>query len=418
MDAFRITGGVAIEGSVTASGSKNASLPILAAALLTESECTVQNVPGLLDVTTMCRLLTLLGCDVWVQAGTIRLQPKGVDRQEAPYDLVRTMRASIVVLGPLLARFGKARVSLPGGCALGARPVDQHLLGLQAMGATVAIEHGYIEAVASHGLRGADFRLAMPSVTGSMNLMMAACLAQGTTWLRNAACEPEVAEVGRVLSAMGARVSGAGTDIIQIEGQATLGGFQHTVSEDRIEVGTLLIAGAMSAARLHVRTQAFGQHAALLTVLRAAGVHVEERADGYIVRRPERLLPVDVETAPFPGYATDMQAQLMAMLCLASGTSSIHEQIFESRFMHAAELGRMGAHIQIDGARAQIHGVARLSGATVMATDLRASAALVLAGLVADGETIVRRIYHLDRGYFALEKRLAACGARIERFRE
>jgi UDP-N-acetylglucosamine 1-carboxyvinyltransferase len=417
MDALRISGGAPLSGDIEVSGSKNASLPIMAAALLAAGESELSNVPDLADVLTLGRLLEQMGVRVRREEERLLLDASRIERCEAPYDLVRTMRASVLVLGPLLARCGEARVSLPGGCAIGARPVDQHLKGLERLGATIAIDHGYIIARAE-GLKGAEIVFDMPTVTGTENLLLAASLARGTTILRNAAREPEVVDLAHALLAMGAEIEGAGSERIVINGRERLAPFRHRVIADRIEFGTFLVAGAMAGEGLRIHHGIAEHQAALIDKLRATGAHVTCGADAVIVHRAARPQAVEVQTAPYPGFPTDMQAQLMALVARCHGVSVISETIFENRFMHVAELNRLGASVRVDGGKAIVHGVERLSGSTVMATDLRASASLVLAGLVAEGETTVRRIYHLDRGYEHIETKLRAVGAQIERFRE
>jgi UDP-N-acetylglucosamine 1-carboxyvinyltransferase len=416
VDKLRIRGGRPLEGEVRISGAKNAALPIMCAALLTPEPLRLANAPRLMDVATMAKLLAQMGVAVERREGEMLLQAKAIAEPTAPYDLVRTMRASVLVLGPLLARCGRAKVSLPGGCAIGQRPVDQHVKGLQAMGASIAIEHGYMHASAPR-LRGARIVMDMVTVTGTENLMMAASLAEGTTLLENAAREPEVVDLARCLSAMGARIEGAGSDVIRIDGVAALRGAAHEVMPDRIETGTYLAATAAAGGRVRLTGVAAQTLDATLEKLRAAGAKVSVHADAITLEMRERPEAVSVRTAPYPGFATDMQAQFMALASIARGTAVITETIFENRFMHALELQRLGAEIAIQGNAAIVRGVERLQGAAVMATDLRASAGLVIAGLVAEGETTVDRIYHLDRGYEALERKLSALGARIERLR-
>ena len=416
MDKLRIRGGVPLAGEVRISGAKNAALPIMCAALLSSKRLTLANMPRLMDVRTMARLLGQMGVEVRAEAdGRMELEAARLGEPTAPYDLVKTMRAAVLVLGPLLARCGQARVSLPGGCAIGLRPVDQHVKGLQAMGATIAIEHGYMHASAQR-LRGARIVMDMVTVTGTENLMMAATLAEGTTLIENAAREPEVVDLARCLLAMGARIDGAGSDVIRIDGVAALHGAQHTVMPDRIETGTYLAAAAATCGHVRLLGAAPDTLDATLEKLREAGARIAVRERTIEIQAPERPNAVSVRTAPYPGFATDMQAQFMALAAIAHGTAVITETIFENRFMHALELQRLGADIAIQGNSAVVRGVERLQGASVMATDLRASAGLVIAGLVAEGETVVDRIYHLDRGYEALEAKLGALGARIERF--
>jgi len=415
MDKLRIRGGVALDGEAHVSGAKNAALPIMCASLLTAEPLRLSNVPQLMDVRTMAKLLRQMGVEASSLAqGHMALHASRISEPTAGYDLVKTMRASVLVLGPLLARCGRARVSLPGGCAIGLRPVDQHVKGLQAMGATIAIEHGYMNASAER-LRGARIVMDMVTVTGTENLLMAATLAEGTTLIENAAREPEVLDLARCLVAMGAQIEGAGSDLIRVEGVRSLGGAEHRVMPDRIETGTYLAAAAATRGRIRLHGAAPETLDATLEKLREAGAQI--RVDGSTVQLESGGRPsaVSVRTAPYPGFATDMQAQFMALAAIAQGTAVISETIFENRFMHALELQRLGADIAIQGNSAVVRGVERLQGASVMATDLRASAGLVIAGLVADGETIVDRIYHLDRGYEALERKLCGLGARVSR---
>ncbi|HTE50269.1 MAG TPA: UDP-N-acetylglucosamine 1-carboxyvinyltransferase [Kofleriaceae bacterium] len=421
MDKIVIEGGARLRGEVKVSGAKNAALPLLASSLLASGASTFKNVPNLNDVVTMRKLLAKLGCEVDHEARTMIIAPPSVAASkrrsfEAPYDLVKTMRASVLVLGPLVARYGRARVSLPGGCAIGARPIDQHLKGLEAMGATVSLSHGYVECEARR-LRGARIVLDIPTVTGCENLMMAAALARGMTIIENAAREPEVEELAQALVKMGARIEGAGTPIIQVEGVDELQPIEHTILPDRIEAGTFLVAAAITRGDVLVRNARADHLDAVIAKLRSAGVHVAAEGDGLRVRHSGDLRPIDITTQPYPGFPTDMQAQLMVLCAVARGQSVIKEAIFENRFMHVSELSRMGADIQVDGRVAVIRGVPRLGGAQVMATDLRASASLVLAGLVARGETEVLRVYHLDRGYERIEKKLRALGAQVKRVR-
>ncbi|HEX4927152.1 MAG TPA: UDP-N-acetylglucosamine 1-carboxyvinyltransferase [Burkholderiales bacterium] len=416
MDKLRIRGGRPLEGEVHVSGAKNAALPIMCAALLTAERLRIANVPRLMDVATMAKLLAQMGVSVERGEGEIALQAREIASPMASYELVRTMRASVLVLGPLLARCGRAQVSLPGGCAIGQRPVDQHLKGLQAMGATLSIEHGYMHATARR-LRGARIVMDLVTVTGTENLMMAAALAEGTTLLENAAREPEVVDLARCLEAMGAKIEGAGSDVIRVEGVSSLGGAAHRVMPDRIEAGTYLAAAAAAGGRIRLLGAAAGCLDASLGKLREAGARIAVKGDAIELEMGARPSAVSVRTAPYPGFATDMQAQFMALACVARGTAVITETIFENRFMHALELQRLGADIAIQGNSAVVRGVDRLQGAAVMATDLRASAGLVIAGLAAEGETVVHRIYHLDRGYEALEKKLGALGAQVTRVR-
>jgi UDP-N-acetylglucosamine 1-carboxyvinyltransferase len=415
VDKLLISGGRRLEGEARISGAKNAALPILCAALLTDQALALSNVPRLMDVATMGKLLAQMGVEVGPQEnGGLTVRAAQLGNPVAPYELVKTMRASVLVLGPLLARCGRASVSLPGGCAIGARPVDQHLKGLQAMGATIAIEHGYMSASAKR-LQGARIVMDLVTVTGTENLMMAATLAEGVTVLENAAREPEVADLARCLNAMGAKIEGAGSDVIRIQGVPSLGGAEHRVMPDRIETGTLLAATAAAGGLVRLAGAAPDTLDATLEKLRESGARVTAGRDSIEIEMAARPAAVSVRTAPYPGFATDMQAQFMALDCVARGSGVIAETIFENRFMHALELQRLGADITIQGNTAVVQGVERLQGAKVMATDLRASASLVIAGLVAEGQTLVDRIYHLDRGYESLERKLAALGARIER---
>jgi UDP-N-acetylglucosamine 1-carboxyvinyltransferase len=415
MDKIVVEGGARLAGEIKVSGAKNAALPILAAGLLPSGASTFKNVPLLNDVITMGKLLRRLGCEVDGKR-TLTIEPPSGRKKsfEAPYDLVKTMRASVLVLGPLVARFGKARVSLPGGCAIGARPIDLHLKGLEAMGAKVKLSHGYVEATAKR-LRGATIVCDVPTVTGSENLMMAAALAKGRTVIENAAREPEVEELALVLNKMGARIQGAGTAEIQIEGVDELHPIEHAILPDRIEAGTFMIAGALTKGDLLVKNARPEHLEAVIAKLRSSGVRVTAEADGIRVRGGGELKPFDITTQPHPGFPTDMQAQFMTLASQANGQSVIKEMIFENRFMHVPELGRMGADIHVDGRIAIIRGPTPLSSASVMATDLRASASLILAGLVATGKTEVQRVYHLDRGYERIEKKLRAVGAKIKR---
>ena len=416
MDKIVIHGGEPLQGEIRINGAKNAVLLIQCAALLGDGKTTLRHVPRLSDVRTMARLLERLGCQVGGDR-TLSIDPTEVARGslEAPYDLVKTMRASVTVMGPLLARYGRARVSLPGGCAIGARPIDQHLKGLAALGAEIELSHGYVELRAKR-LRGASVVFDTVTVGGTQNVMMAATLARGTSRLENVAREPEVQELARFLNKMGARISGAGTPMIEIEGVDALQGIDHAVVPDRIEAGTMAVAAAITRGDVLLRDAPVDDMHAVIAKLQEAGVSCDVGADGLRVRGPEQLRPIDATTRPYPGFPTDMQAQLMVLATQAHGQSLITETIFENRFMHVPELGRMGADIHVNGNAAIVRGRSTLSGAVVMATDLRASASLVLAGLVAEGPTEVRRVYHLDRGYEAIEKRLRPLGARIERF--
>lgn len=419
MDKLLIRGGRRLEGTVTISGAKNAALPELCAALLSAEPVTLRNVPRLHDVSTALKLLGSMGVAIQRSDATpdvVTLNAAALTSHEASYELVKTMRASILVLGPLLARFGTARVSLPGGCAIGSRPVDQHIKGLQAMGAQITVEHGYIVATAAR-LKGARITTDMVTVTGTENLLMAATLAEGETVLENAAQEPEIPDLAEMLIGMGAKIEGHGTSRIRIEGVERLHGVTHTVIPDRIETGTFLCAVAAAGGDVRLERANARHLEAPIEKLREAGVQIEA-GDGWIrVKSAGRLKPVSFRTSEYPAFPTDMQAQFMALDCIAHGAATVTETIFENRFMHVNELVRLGAKIEIDGHTAVVHGVDKLSGATLMATDLRASASLVIAGLVAEGDTLVERIYHLDRGYDRMEAKLRAIGADIERVR-
>ncbi len=415
MDKLVIQGGRALSGEVKVSGAKNAALPILCASILAPETLRVQNLPHLRDVTTMLTLLGQMGVEVSLDEKLgVSLDATRVEHRVAPYELVKTMRASILVLGPLVARFGEARVSLPGGCAIGQRPVDQHIKGLEALGAQIEIERGYIHARASR-LQGTRIEMDLVTVTGTENLMMAATLADGTTVIENAALEPEVADLASCLNAMGARVSGAGTDVISVEGVERLHAADYRVMPDRIESGTFLAAAAATGGEIKLSGARADILGAVIAKLREAGAVVEYGEDWVALQSRGKPVAVNARTAPYPGYPTDMQAQLMALNSVADGTSVITETIFENRFMHAQELKRLGAEIDVEGNTAVVQGVEHLQGARVMATDLRASASLVIAGLVAEGETLVDRIYHLDRGYECIEEKLSQLGARIKR---
>lgn len=416
MDRFVIKGGVPLEGEIPTSGSKNSALPALAAALLTDEPVTLCRIPRVRDIRTMQRLLVDIGSRVEVREDGVRIETPTIASPEAPYELVKTMRASSLVLGPLLARSGRARVSLPGGCAIGTRPINLHLSGLERLGAVIQQSHGYVEAVAPEGLRGADIVFDRITVTGTEDLMMAAVLADGETVLRNAAREPEVLDLAALLSRMGAVIEGAGTSEIRIRGVRKLHGAEHTIIADRIEAGTFVIAGVITNGDVTV-TGCVPEHlGALLVKLRQAGATVEQPdATTLRVRRNGHLQSVDMVTEEYPGFATDLQAQYMAAMTQAEGIAIIEERIFENRFMHAQELMRMGANIRINGSQAMVAGPHELTGAGVIASDLRASASLVLAALVARGETVIDRVYHIDRGYEKIEAKLAAAGARIER---
>lgn len=418
MDKLLIEGGHRLQGEAEMSGAKNAALPILCAALLTREPLTLTNVPQLNDIGTMLKLLAQMGVAVQRDGSTVTLDASGLNNPVAPYEMVKTMRASILVLGPLVARCGEARVSLPGGCAIGARPVDQHIKGLQAMGAEVAVEHGYVVARTAR-LKGARLFTDMVTVTGTENLMMAGALADGETVIENAAREPEVVDLANCLVAMGARISGAGTDVIRIQGVERLHGATHRIMPDRIETGTYLCAAAAAGGEIRLTGTSAGYLDAVIDKLMDAGCDIRtEKSPSFeaiVLRAPDKLKAVSIRTAPYPAFPTDMQAQFMAINTVAEGTAIIRETIFENRFMHAVELARLGADIRIDGNTAVVQGVAQLDGATVMATDLRASAGLIIAGLVARGETLIERIYHLDRGYERIEQKLSALGATVRR---
>lgn len=417
MDRILIRGGRPLAGEITIGGAKNAALPLMAAALLTDERLVLSNVPQLADVHTMALLLHQHGLDITKLTADGRVLALGgaTTSTEAPYDIVRKMRASILVLGPLLARTGEARVSLPGGCAIGTRPVDLHLAGLRQMGAEIRLDAGYIHASAPNGLRGATVVLPFASVGATENLLMAATLADGQTVIANAAREPEISDLATCLNSMGARIEGLGTDRLVIEGVKRLRGTEHTIIPDRIETGTYACAAAIAGGTLTLRHACLDHLAALARALAEAGVEITATDDGVMVRRLDGLCGTDIMTEPYPGFPTDMQAQFMALMSVADGAAMVTETIFENRFMHVPELNRMGARINVHGASAIVRGVSALSAAPVMATDLRASVSLVLAGLAARGETVVNRVYHLDRGYERLERKLAACGADIQR---
>ena len=417
MDKLLIAGGARLSGEVAMSGAKNAALPILCACLLTAEPLKFSNVPQLNDVATMLRLIAQMGVEVTLDGNDgLILDAGGLNNPAAPYDMVKTMRASILVLGPLLARCGEAKVSLPGGCAIGARPVDQHIKGLQAMGAQIRVENGYIHATASR-LKGARIVTDMVTVTGTENLMMAAVLADGETIIENAAREPEVVDLANCLIAMGARIKGAGSDTIVIDGVEHLHGASHPIMPDRIETGTYLCAAAATGGHVRLTNTSALYVESVLQKLREAGCQVSGERDAIELCAPQRLKAVSIRTSPYPAFPTDMQAQFMAINCVADGTAVIRETIFENRFMHAVELIRLGADIKIEANNALVTGVPCLNGATVMATDLRASASLVIAGLVAQGETLIERIYHLDRGYERIEEKLSRLGAKVRRVR-
>ena len=428
MDSIRIRGGMPLHGTIAVGGAKNAALPLMAASLLTEGTLTLSNVPHLADITTLASLLMELGVELnldgiapngGAHGRVLSLSARRIANTTAPYELVRKMRASVLVLGPLVARAGRARVSLPGGCAIGSRPVDLHLKGLQQMGATIELREGYIEAEAPTGLTGAEIVFPFVSVGATENLLMAASLARGETVLYNAAREPEVTDLARCLQAMGADIEGIGTDTLRVRGRTRLGGAQHQIVPDRIEIGTYAMAAAITRGDIELVGARVDIIGAAADKLREAGVTISSTANGVRVQRTNAALSgVDVMTEPYPGFPTDLLAQMMALMATATGASMITETIFENRFMHVPELRRMGANINLHGGSAMVRGVPRLTGAPVMATDLRASASLVLAGLAAEGETRIARVYHLDRGYERLEEKLAACGARIERVKQ
>jgi len=415
MDKFVITGGTALQGEIPTNGSKNSALPALAAALLTEEPVILHRIPTVRDIRTMQRLLVDIGCQLEVDGETVRMHTPAITSPEAPYELVKTMRASSLVLGPLVARSGRARVSLPGGCAIGARPINLHIFGLEQLGARINQAYGYIEAEAPDGLRGATVQFDRITVTGTEDLMMAAVLARGETVLKNAAREPEVVDLADLLTKMGARIEGAGTSTIRIQGVERLRGAEHTIIPDRIEAGTFLIAGAITGGDLHV-TECRPDHlGAFVSKLQQAGVEVTQTAPTTLQVRGGNMRSVDMTTEEYPGFPTDLQAQYMALMTQADGIAIIVETIFENRFMHAQELARMGANIRLDGRQAIVAGKHDLTGAGVIASDLRASASLVLAALVAKGETVIDRVYHIDRGYEKIESKLAQVGAQIRR---
>ena len=421
MDKIRVIGGKPLSGEIEISGAKNACLTLMPAALLTDAPLTLTNAPRLADIATMTELLQSLGCEVasLQQGNVLALSAQEISNHTAHYDIVRKMRASILVLGPMLARDGHARVSLPGGCAIGARPVDLHLSGLEKMGAELDLSDGYVNAAAPGGLKGAVIEFPMVSVGATENLMMAATLAKGTTVLRNAAREPEIVDLAECLSQMGAEIDGAGSSTISIEGVDALNGATHQVLSDRVEMGTYMIAPAIAGGEVIIKGGDRSLVGALIERMEAADIAIDDVPGGLRVARANGVIKaVDIATTPFPGFPTDIQAQMMAMLTIAEGTSTIDEQIFENRFMHVPELMRMGAQIDVQGGMATITGVEQLRGAPVMATDLRASVSLILAGLAAEGETVLSRVYHLDRGYERVEEKLGACGAMIERISE
>ena len=423
MDQIVIQGGNRLSGEIRISGAKNAALPLMAASLLSAEPLTLTNLPRLADISTMSKLLEQHGVAITEAAGesgmTMTFDAGGVDNTVAPYDLVRRMRASVLVLGPLVARFGEAKVSLPGGCAIGTRPVDLHIRGLEQLGAEIELDGGYMTARAPNGLTGAKFVFPFVSVGATENLMMAACLAKGETVLTNAAREPEVTDLAHCLVAMGARIDGIGSDTLTIQGVARLHAAEHPVVCDRIEAGTYAMAATITGGELELKGVRPGLLEAAFRMLGEAGLEIEDTADGTKVRLGRGgLKGIDVMTEPFPGFPTDLQAQVMALMSVADGAAMITETIFENRFMHVPELSRMGANVNVHGASAMVRGVDHLTGAEVMATDLRASSSLILAALAARGETVIRRVYHLDRGYERIEEKLGACGAVIERVKE
>lgn len=415
MDQIVVKGGIPLQGNVEISGAKNSALPIIAASILTEERCFLENVPKLVDVKTIFKLLEVLGSKIVDNNnGKFTIDPSGINNIEAPYDLVKTMRASVLVLGPLVTRLGRARVSLPGGCAIGARPIDLHLKGLEALGSKIKIQHGYVN-ISAPKLKGAHIYLDLPTVTGTENIIMAASMAEGRTVIENAACEPEVESLADLLNSMGAKIMGAGTDTIEIQGVSSLYSFKHSIIPDRIETGTFMIAAAITGGEVLIKNCIPKHVHSLILKLKAMGSDVVEGDSWIRVRRDKEIKAVDIKTAPYPGFPTDMQAQIMSLLSIANGISVISETVFDNRFMHIAELKRMGADISIEGNSAIIKGVKKLSGAPLMATDLRASACLILAGLVAEGSTTISRIYHIDRGYEKIENKLKRLGADIER---
>jgi len=415
VDQIIVKGGISLQGSIEISGAKNSALPIIAASILTKEKCFLENVPKLIDVKTIFKLLEVLGAKIADNnKGKFTIDPSEINNIEAPYDLVKTMRASVLVLGPLVARLGRARVSLPGGCAIGARPIDLHLKGLEALGSKIKIEHGYVN-ISAPKLKGAHIYLDLPTVTGTENILMAASMAEGQTVIENAACEPEVEGLANLLNSMGAKITGAGTDTIKIQGVKSLHSFKHSIIPDRIETGTFMIAAAITGGEVLIKNCIPKHVLSLILKLKDTGADVVEGDSWIKVRRNKEIKAVDVKTAPYPGFPTDMQAQIMSLLSIANGISVISETVFENRFMHIAELKRMGADISIEGNSAIIKGVKKLTGAPLMATDLRASACLILAGLVAEGTTTISRIYHIDRGYERIENKLKSLGANIER---
>lgn len=417
MDRLVITGGIKLKGEVEISGAKNAALPVMTASLLTSGENIINGIPKLVDVMTMGRLLANLGAGFHLEAGRVILDTTNIDKFIAPYELVKTMRASVLVLGPLVARYGMARVSLPGGCAIGARPINLHLAGLSKMGAEIELDSGYVVA-RSKRLKGTNIYLDIPTVTGTENLMMAATLAKGRTVIENAAKEPEIVDLAEVLISMGARIEGAGSSRIVIEGVGELSPMNHKIIPDRVETGTFLTIAGMTGGDIFIKNCRPEHNEALIMKLRETGMEIDEGNNWLRAKGADKIIASDIKTMPYPGFPTDMQAQFMALMCLAHGTSVIRETVFENRFMHVAELKRMGADIDIEGSVATVKGVKRLKGADVMATDLRASASLIVAGLAAEGRTVIHRLYHLDRGYERIEEKLKGLGAEIERIRD
>jgi len=418
MDKIRIIGGTPLVGSIPISGAKNAALPLMTAALLTDEKLVLSNVPYLADIVTMANLLAQHGVSLSLPQGkgrSMSLDASNINNLTAPYEVVRTMRASVLVLGPLLARFGAAKVSLPGGCAIGTRPIDLHLKALEAMGAEIDLQDGYIHAKVASRLKGAVINFEKISVGATENILMAACLAEGKTVLHNAACEPEICDLAYCLQAMGAEIQGIGTDTITVTGVEALHGAHHTVIADRIEAGSFAAAAAITGGDVELLGARAEHMTAVIEKFEAAGISVSETARGLRVKCEGRIQGIDIMTAPYPGFPTDMQAQMMALLSVADGASMVTETIFENRYMHVPELTRMGANIVVHGSSAMIRGAGKLRGAEVMATDLRASVSLVIAALAAEGETLIHRVYHLDRGYERLEEKLGLCGANIER---
>ncbi|MEW6714791.1 MAG: UDP-N-acetylglucosamine 1-carboxyvinyltransferase [Nitrospirota bacterium] len=416
MEKLEVEGGVSLQGEVTISGAKNAALPIMVASILSSGDNLIHNVPSLRDIATMGSLLSRLGVGFQKEGDKVLLQTGNINSVEAPYDLVKTMRASVLVLGPLLARMGKAKVSLPGGCAIGARPINLHIMGLKKMGAEVTLSEGYIEASAKR-LKGAQIYFDIPTVTGTENLMMAAVLADGETIIENAACEPEVVDLANALISMGARIEGSGTSFIRINGVASLKPLDYRIISDRIETATFMVASGITGGSVEIKGGR-PEHVEPITLkLREAGIDVILEHRKIIVHGRKRPGSIDIKTMPYPGFPTDMQAQFMALMSVSDGTSFITENIFENRFMHVAEMKRMGADIRVEGSTATVRGIETLTGAPVMATDLRASVSLVLAGLAAHGKTVIDRLYHLDRGYEKIEDKLTSLGARVRRFK-